>query len=106
MTYHSRGRTSTEVLVAVGSVCFLVAFMAVLCVGNYYRAKRTMHKQQQRRLDRQRAATNITNASPKSILSSSSSTTGGGSMHSSHSGGGGGGGGGVGMGRQRQTLLV
>ena len=39
-----------EVLIAVTFVCFLLGFVAVLCIGNYYRAKRAMERQRQRRL--------------------------------------------------------
>lgn len=40
----------TEILIAVTFVCFLLGFVAVLCIGNYYRAKRAMERQRQRRL--------------------------------------------------------
>jgi hypothetical protein len=52
MTYISRGRTITEVMVAVLIVGFLVGFVSVLCIGNYFRAKRAMERQKQRRLGR------------------------------------------------------
>ena len=52
MTYKSRDRSLTEVLIAVVFVCFFVGFITVLCVGNYYRAKRAMERQRQRRLAR------------------------------------------------------
>ena len=35
MTYRSRGRALTEVLLAVIFVCFLVGFVTVLCIGKY-----------------------------------------------------------------------
>ena len=50
--YQSRGRPLTEVVVAVTFLGFLTGFVAVLCIGNYYRAKRAMEKQKQRRLAR------------------------------------------------------
>ena len=52
MTYKSRDRSLTEVLIAVVFVCFFVGFVAVLCIGNYYRARRAMERQRQRRLAR------------------------------------------------------
>mmetsp|Transcript_11388 Transcript_11388/g.24043 ORF Transcript_11388/g.24043 Transcript_11388/m.24043 type:complete len:115 (-) Transcript_11388:304-648(-) len=52
MTYKSRNRSLTEVLIAVVFVCFIVGFVTVLCIGNYYRAKRAMERQRQRRLAR------------------------------------------------------
>ena len=52
MTYKSRDRSLTEVLIAVVFVCFFVGFVTVLCIGNYYRAKRAMERQRQRRLAR------------------------------------------------------
>lgn len=41
-----------EVIIAVTFVGFLTGFVAVLCIGNYYRAKRAMERQRQRRLER------------------------------------------------------
>mmetsp|Transcript_1979 Transcript_1979/g.4368 ORF Transcript_1979/g.4368 Transcript_1979/m.4368 type:complete len:118 (-) Transcript_1979:46-399(-) len=52
MSYKSRNRSLTEVLAAVVFVCFFVGFVTVLCIGNYYRAKRAMERQRQRRLAR------------------------------------------------------
>ena len=52
MTYKSRDRSLTEVLIAVVFVFFFVGFVSVLCIGNYYRAKRAMERQRQRRLAR------------------------------------------------------
>ena len=52
MTYRSRNRSLAEVLVAVVFVCFMVGFIGVLCIGNYYRAKKAMERQRQRRLAR------------------------------------------------------
>ena len=37
-------------LQAVCFVCFLVGFITVLCIGNYFRAKRAQERQRQRRL--------------------------------------------------------
>lgn len=52
MTYSSRGRSLTELIIAVIFVCFLTGFVAALCIGNYYRAKRAVERQKQRRLAR------------------------------------------------------
>lgn len=52
MTYRSRGRSIIEVIIAVTFVSFLVGFIAVLCIGNYFRAKRAMERQAQRRKER------------------------------------------------------
>jgi hypothetical protein len=77
MTYRSKNRTLTEVLIAVTFVCFLMGFVAVLCIGNYYRAKRAMESQKQRRLAR--LSGHAGNAvvgladSPKSTISGTSS---------------------------------
>ncbi|KAL3815675.1 hypothetical protein ACHAXA_006568 [Cyclostephanos tholiformis] len=56
MTYQSRGRTIFEVVLAVCFVAFLVGFITVLCIGNYFRAKRAQERQKQRR-DAKMAAT-------------------------------------------------
>mmetsp|Transcript_2244 Transcript_2244/g.3426 ORF Transcript_2244/g.3426 Transcript_2244/m.3426 type:complete len:98 (-) Transcript_2244:245-538(-) len=50
MTYRSRGRSIFEVIVAVCFVGFLVGFITVLCIGNYFRAKRAQERQRQRRI--------------------------------------------------------
>jgi hypothetical protein len=50
MTYRSRGRSIMEVIIAVTFVGFLTGFVLVLCIGNYYRAKKAMERQKQRRL--------------------------------------------------------
>mmetsp|Transcript_3807 Transcript_3807/g.5034 ORF Transcript_3807/g.5034 Transcript_3807/m.5034 type:complete len:82 (+) Transcript_3807:239-484(+) len=50
MTYRSRGRSIIEVILAVCFVTFLVGFITVLCIGNYFRAKRAQERQRQRRL--------------------------------------------------------
>mmetsp|Transcript_303 Transcript_303/g.527 ORF Transcript_303/g.527 Transcript_303/m.527 type:complete len:91 (-) Transcript_303:405-677(-) len=50
MTYRSRGRSIFEVIVAVCFTGFLVGFITVLCIGNYFRAKRAQERQRQRRL--------------------------------------------------------
>jgi uncharacterized membrane protein YidH (DUF202 family) len=75
----SRDRSLTEVLIAVVLVCFFVGFVSVLCIGNYYRAKKAMERQRQRRLAR--LAGNAGNGviglggaeSPKSTISGASS---------------------------------
>lgn len=74
MTYKSRDRSLTEVLIAVVFVCFFVGFVTVLCIGNYYRAKKAMERQRQRRLAR--LAGNAGNGvvdSPRSTISGASS---------------------------------
>ena len=78
MVYASRGRTTAEVILAAIFVGFLTGFVAVLCIGNYFRAKRAMEKQRQRRLAHL-AAGHSTMDSPRSNYSSSgaSSTNGG-----------------------------
>jgi len=43
--------------VAVMFVGFLVGFITVLCIGNYFRAKRAQERQRQRRLAKQAATT-------------------------------------------------
>lgn len=63
---------------AVGFVCFLIGFVAVLCLGNYYRALRAMERQRQRRLAR--LSVNAGNGvvglgQPSPSLSSNYSTT-------------------------------
>mmetsp|Transcript_17365 Transcript_17365/g.26331 ORF Transcript_17365/g.26331 Transcript_17365/m.26331 type:complete len:91 (-) Transcript_17365:234-506(-) len=50
MTYRSRGRSLVEVILAVCFTVFLVGFITVLCIGNYFRAKRAQDRQRQRRL--------------------------------------------------------
>lgn len=39
-------------LQATGMMCFLIGFVTVLCVGNFFRARRAMDRQKQRRLAR------------------------------------------------------
>lgn len=77
MAYSSRGRTMVEVILAAIFVGFLTGFVAVLCIGNYFRAKRAMERQRQRRLAQLAAGHSID--SPRSNYSSSgaSSTNGG-----------------------------
>lgn len=50
MTYRARGRSIFEVILAVCFVGFLVGFITVLCIGNYFRAKRAQERQRQRRM--------------------------------------------------------
>eukprot|EP00980_Cylindrotheca_fusiformis_P000164 scaffold26_cov117-Cylindrotheca_fusiformis.AAC.5 len=52
MTYRSRGRPLWEVVLAICFVVFLVGFITVLCIGNYFRAKRAQERQRQRRLSK------------------------------------------------------
>jgi hypothetical protein len=108
MTYNSKGRSTIEVAVvsgtligrfppshfitlfplntvdvlshqAVGFVCFLIGFVAVLCLGNYYRAKKAMERQKQRRLARLsgnagNGVVGLENSSPLSSNHSTAST--------------------------------
>mmetsp|Transcript_25555 Transcript_25555/g.59368 ORF Transcript_25555/g.59368 Transcript_25555/m.59368 type:complete len:89 (-) Transcript_25555:132-398(-) len=50
MTYRSRGRSRVEVGLAICFTAFLIGFITVLCIGNYFRAKRAQERQRQRRL--------------------------------------------------------
>lgn len=66
-------------LQAVGFVCFLIGFVAVLCLGNYYRAKKAMERQKQRRLARLsgnagNGVVGLENSSPLSSNHSTAST--------------------------------
>lgn len=45
MTYKSRGRSLGEVILAVTIVGFVTGFVMVLCIGNYFRAKRAAERQ-------------------------------------------------------------
>mmetsp|Transcript_36060 Transcript_36060/g.73538 ORF Transcript_36060/g.73538 Transcript_36060/m.73538 type:complete len:83 (+) Transcript_36060:95-343(+) len=56
MTYQSRGRSMFEVVLAICFVAFLVGFITVLCIGNYFRAKRAQERQRQRREAKQAAS--------------------------------------------------
>mmetsp|Transcript_29535 Transcript_29535/g.48734 ORF Transcript_29535/g.48734 Transcript_29535/m.48734 type:complete len:109 (+) Transcript_29535:184-510(+) len=72
MTYKARGRSITEVILAVIFVGFLTGFVVVLCIGNYYRAKKAMERQRQRRFAKLagRAGNGVID-SPRSYSSSS-----------------------------------
>jgi len=48
----SRGRSISEVILAVTLIGFLTGFVVVLCIGNYYRAKKAKERQRQRRVAR------------------------------------------------------
>ncbi|GAX20052.1 hypothetical protein FisN_1Lu473 [Fistulifera solaris] len=61
MTYRSRGRSLIEVILAIAFVTFLVGFITVLCIGNYFRAKRAQERQRQRRLAKLAANQNNAN---------------------------------------------
>jgi len=67
-----------EVIIAVTFVGFLTGFVAVLCVGNYFRAKKAMERQRQRRLARLAGGGGGGNGglvdSPRSQYSGTSST--------------------------------
>ena len=74
MTYSSRGRSLAETLFAVILGGFLVGFILVLCVGNYYRAKRAMERQRQKRLARfsNGGGNGVVDSSPHSAASNKS----------------------------------
>ena len=75
MTYASRGRSLVETILAVIFGGFLTGFILVLCVGNYYRAKRAMERQRQRRLARlSNGGGNGVVDSPHSVATSGGST--------------------------------
>ena len=78
---HSRNRSLAEVLIAVTLVCFLLGFVAVLCIGNYYRARKAMERQRQKRLARLSGQSGAVaeDYSPRSTYSGASSRSGGGS---------------------------
>lgn len=79
MAHSSRGRSLKEVIAVTVFVCFLVGFVAVLCIGNFYRAKRAMERQRQKRLARLSSnggngvvgVERFPSSSPKSFVSSS-----------------------------------
>ena len=50
---------------------FLVGFITVLCIGNYFRAKRAQERQRQRRLNKQAAASQQAQTVPQPTNSSS-----------------------------------
>uniref|UniRef100_A0A6U0GP15 Transmembrane protein n=1 Tax=Helicotheca tamesis TaxID=374047 RepID=A0A6U0GP15_9STRA len=85
MTYRSRGRSIFEVILAVCFVAFLVGFITVLCIGNYFRAKRAQERQRQRRLAKL-ASAGAGNPAPASVRGGSSIGTA--SPRSAFSGGG------------------
>lgn len=86
-----------EIVVAVTFVGFLVGFIAVLCVGNYFRAKKAMERQRQRRLARlvQQNSNTMSEMSPNHAHFTSQNSVGS-SVYSDEQqsllGGGGGGG--------------
>lgn len=74
MTYQTRGRSIAEVIVAAIFIGFLTGFVAVLCIGNYFRAKKAMERQRQRRLARlSNGGGNGATDSPRSHYSSATS---------------------------------
>lgn len=60
---------------AVTFVGFLTGFVAVLCIGNYFRAKRAQERQRQQRLARLAGSSGLID-SPRSLYSGSQSTEG------------------------------
>uniref|UniRef100_A0A7S1Y086 Uncharacterized protein n=1 Tax=Grammatophora oceanica TaxID=210454 RepID=A0A7S1Y086_9STRA len=77
MGIKSRGRSMTEVIVAVTFISFLTGFVFVLCLGNWYRAKRAMERQRQRRLEKMNGTTprSSTDGSPGGSHASNSTGT-------------------------------
>mmetsp|Transcript_24853 Transcript_24853/g.71867 ORF Transcript_24853/g.71867 Transcript_24853/m.71867 type:complete len:159 (+) Transcript_24853:259-735(+) len=73
MTYRSRGRSTIEIIVAVTFVGFLTGFVVVLCIGNYFRAKRAQERQRQRRLAKENGGYHYSPDSPRSEFSAASS---------------------------------
>lgn len=65
-----------EVVIAAVCVGFLTGFVAVLCIGNYFRAKRAMERQRQRRLAHLANGGNGYVDSPRSHYSSSGTSGG------------------------------
>ena len=74
----------TEVIIAAVFVGFLTGFVAVLCIGNYFRAKRAMERQRHRRLARLSNGRNGHIDSPKSQYSSGTGSSGGGGDENQH----------------------
>jgi hypothetical protein len=70
---HVRERSLWELVVAAVLIGFLVGFVFVLCLGNYYRAKRAMERQRERRLRTQ--AGHAAMGSPHSLHSSATEST-------------------------------
>mmetsp|Transcript_1620 Transcript_1620/g.4440 ORF Transcript_1620/g.4440 Transcript_1620/m.4440 type:complete len:92 (+) Transcript_1620:456-731(+) len=64
MTYRSKGRHIVELIIAICFCAFLVGFITILCIGNYFRAKRAQERQRQRRLAKLAAANNNPNGPP------------------------------------------
>ena len=74
MTYRSRGRPTIEIIVAVTFVGFLTGFVVVLCIGNYFRAKRAQERQRQRRMEKENGGYHYYSPdSPRSEYSAASS---------------------------------
>lgn len=55
---------------AIAFVCFLVGFITVLCIGNYFRAKRAQERQRQRRMAKLASAGNAQYSSDPSYAGS------------------------------------
>jgi hypothetical protein len=74
-----RDRSLWELILATFLVAFLVGFVCVLCIGNYFRAKRAMERQRELRRRRASSATNNngsnTTDSPRSLASESTANT-------------------------------
>ena len=85
MTYHARGRPLWELLLASFCICFLIGFVGVLCIGNFFRARKAQERQKQRRLQRLSYG-NGQQASPASSHPSSATSGAASSTHSGHGG--------------------
>jgi hypothetical protein len=75
----SMARSLQQVIAATIFVCFLIGFVAVLCIGNFFRAMRAMERQRQKRLARLSngggngivGVDRLPSTSPRSFVSSS-----------------------------------
>mmetsp|Transcript_12746 Transcript_12746/g.30347 ORF Transcript_12746/g.30347 Transcript_12746/m.30347 type:complete len:94 (-) Transcript_12746:197-478(-) len=77
MTYRARGRSMVEVVLAICFVVFLVGFITVLCIGNYFRAKRAQERQRQRRLSKLAGASGNNSVAPGSVATGMYTNDGG-----------------------------
>ncbi|KAL3780592.1 hypothetical protein ACHAW5_006410 [Stephanodiscus triporus] len=106
MTYQSRGRTVFEVVLRCRHWAFLVGFITVLCIGNYFRAKRAQERQKQRREAKMAATVGYNNMAGVGPSNNNNNAAG---MHGGIGGGGGGvvvGGGGGGKGADYEAPVL
>ena len=62
---------------AICFVVFLVGFITVLCIGNYFRAKRAQERQRQRRLSKLAGASGNNSVAPGSVATGMYTNDGG-----------------------------